>query len=160
VTSTPTATLGPLAESIYATPGTTSVTLNGSDRSASYAFSVDANDPTGTGSGWKLQITSTTFKATVNGTPRSLPTNASSVTDANASCKHGSCVDPTPTALSYPLAIPAGSTPPPATTFYNAAASTGEGEFIVAPSVQVNVPANSYAGAYASTLTLSIVSGP
>ena len=42
----------------------------------------------------------------------------------------------------------------------NAAAATGAGQFTVTPTVTVSVPQNSFAGAYSSTLTLAIVSGP
>ena len=39
-------------------------------------------------------------------------------------------------------------------------AATGEGVFTITPTVRVSVPQNSFAGSYASTLTLSVVSGP
>jgi hypothetical protein len=149
---------GSLAESVYATPVSTPVTLNGTDQTTSYTFSVDANDPTGTGNGWKVQVTSTTFST--GGGAHALSTGASSVTSASASCKQGTCTSPTTSSLSYPVAVPAAATPPAAVTFFNAATNTGMGEFVVSPSVQVNIPANTYAGTYSSTLTLSIVSGP
>jgi hypothetical protein len=70
-----------------------------------------------------------------------------------------SCVTPT-SSVTYPLTVPAGSTPPSAVKLANAAAGTGTGIFTVTPTIGVSVPANSYAGSYNSTLTIALVSGP
>jgi hypothetical protein len=56
--------------------------------------------------------------------------------------------------------VPAGTTPPTAVKFFNAAASSGMGKFTVTPTIGVSVPQSSTAGTYTSTLTISIVSGP
>jgi hypothetical protein len=156
---------GTLAESVYATPDPIpTVILNGTDKTATFSFVIDANDPTGTGNGWKVQLTSDTF-AIANPTPgatpvHSLSTSASTVTGATASCKQGTCTNPTNSVSYTSLTVPAGATPPAAVSIFDAAANTGMGEFLVTPSFQIGIPANTYAGAYASTLTLSIASGP
>ena len=62
--------------------------------------------------------------------------------------------------MTYPVAVPAASTPPTAVEFFNAAANTGMGKFTTTPTVGVFVPQSSFAGTYTSTLTLAIVSGP
>jgi hypothetical protein len=56
--------------------------------------------------------------------------------------------------------VPAGSGPPTPAKLYNAAANTGTGAFSIIPTISVAVPANSYAGNYTSTVTISLISGP
>ena len=63
-------------------------------------------------------------------------------------------------AITYPVSVPAASSPPTAVKFFNAAANTGMGVFTNTPTIGVFVPQNSFAGTYTSTLTLSVVSGP
>lgn len=154
---TATVNAGTLTLSSSATPSL-SVTLNGTDQTPTYTVPMAANDETGSGSGWHLTITSTQF-TTGGGTPRTLSTSASSITGVTASCTQGTCTNPT-NGTTYPLGVPAGSTPPVAVTFYSAAAASGIGDFTVTPTVQVSIPANAYAGTYTSTLTLAVVSGP
>jgi hypothetical protein len=43
---------------------------------------------------------------------------------------------------------------------FNATANTGMGGFTVTPTVQVSIPANTFAGTYTSTVTVAVVSGP
>jgi hypothetical protein len=58
------------------------------------------------------------------------------------------------------VSVPAGSGPPTALKFFNAASGSGAGLFTVTPTVSVLVPQNSFAGSYSSTVTVAIVSGP
>ena len=58
------------------------------------------------------------------------------------------------------LSVPAASSPPTAVKLFNAAANTGMGSFNLTPTIQVAIPANTYAGTYQSTVTVAIVSGP
>jgi hypothetical protein len=134
------------------------VTLNGSDQAPTYALPMSLTDSSAVGLGWHLGITSTSF-STGGATPRVLPATASSITAVTTSCDVLPCVGPVST-VAFPVAVPAGATPPPAVTFFNAATATGTGQFTATATVRVNVAANSYAGTYASTLTLSIASGP
>jgi hypothetical protein len=44
--------------------------------------------------------------------------------------------------------------------FFSAASASGLGQFTLTPTIGVFVPQSTYAGTYASTLTLAIVAGP
>jgi hypothetical protein len=156
-TVTATVTGGSLSESTASTPSV-SATLNGTDQAKTYTMVIDMNDPTGTGNGWNLTITSTTF-TTGGGSPKTLSTTASSVTGVVSACKQGTCTAPT-NAITYSFSVPAAATAPTAVKLFNAAANTGMGEFNVTPTVSVAIPANTYAGTYTSTVTLAVVSGP
>src|SRR4051794_32541221 len=147
---------GPLSTPPTATPSF-SVTLDGTDKTGSYSVPTSVTDATGSGSGWNLTITSTQF-TTGGGSPRTLATNASSITGVTNTCAT-TCVSPT-NSITYPVGVPAGSSPPTAVKYFNAAASTGQGKFDNTPAVDVSVPALSSTGAYSSTLTLAAVSGP
>jgi hypothetical protein len=115
------------------------------------------NDTRTTGSvGWNLTITSTQF---TTGT-RTLASNASTVTGVTSACANGGiCTSPT-NSVTYPVSVPAGSSPPTPNKLNNAASATGVGTFTVTPTIQVLVPQNSYTGSYSSTLTIAVVSGP
>jgi hypothetical protein len=88
-----------------------------------------------------------------------LATTASSATGVSSACATGTCTNPT-NGIGYPLAVPAGAGPPTAVKLFNAAANTGMGSFTVTPTVQVAIPANTFAGTYTSTVTVALVSGP
>jgi hypothetical protein len=138
---------------------TFAVTLDGTDRAATYALPLSVSDTTGTGAGWHLAVTSTPFSTGGGVTPRLLPESASSITAATGSCAVAPCTDPVNT-ITVPRPIPAAPTPPEAEVFFNAEANSGMGEFTITANVRVIVPANAYAGTYTSELTLSVVSGP
>jgi WxL domain surface cell wall-binding len=148
-----------LSLSTTATP-TFSASLPSGDQSPTYSLPLSVVDTrTGSAAGWSLTITSTQF-TTGGATPRTLATTASRATAVASACAGGaSCVSPTDS-VTYPLTVPAGSTPPSAVKLDNAAAGTGSGIFIMSPTISVSVPANSYAGTYNSTLTVALVSGP
>jgi WxL domain surface cell wall-binding len=156
VTATATVTgAGSLALSNGAT-ATISDTLDGTDQVVSYALPLAMTDARGTGTGWNLTITSTTF---TTGT-HSLAAGASSIGSVASACvAGGTCTNPT-SSISYPLTVPAAATAPTAVKVFNAAAGTGLGRFTITPSVNVTIPGNSYAGSYASTLTIAAISGP
>lgn len=137
---------------------TLTMTLSGSDQTSSYTMdlTVDNSGADSTTAGWNLTITSTRFST---GGGATLPTSASSMTAAATVCAVGPCTDPANT-ISYPVAVPAGSTPPAPVKFFSTPADTGIGTFTMTPTVAVSVPANTYAGSYTSTLELSLVAGP
>ena len=147
-----------LSVSTTAAP-TFSANLNSGDQTKTYTVPLSINDTrTGesAGLGWNATVTSTQFTAGSH----TLPATASSVTAVSDSCLNGGlCTTPT-NSVTYPALVPAGTTPPTAVKFFNAAANTGIGTFTVTPTVGVTVPQNSYTGSYTSTLTISIVSGP
>jgi hypothetical protein len=137
------------------------VTLNGTNLTAPYTMQIAVNDDTGTGNGWNLTITSTTFSTgNCTTTGHNLDTSASQITAvAIADNGNGTYSDPT-NATGYPKTIPAACTAPLAIKFFSAAANTGLGHFNITPSVNIAIPANTYAGTYTSTVTLAVVSGP
>ncbi len=156
VTATATVTAGTLSLSSSATPSVTAI-LNGTDQTPSYTLPMTVNDFTGSGAGWNVTITSTTF--TTGAPVHTLSTTASNTTGVTALCAGGTCTAPT-NAITYPLGVPAGASAPTAVKLFNAAANTGMGGFTVTPTISVAIPANTYAGTYTSTVTVAVVSGP
>src|SRR5438067_11343104 len=69
---------GSLSESGPTSVSATPVTLNGSDPTTSYSLGLTLTDPRGTGGGWNLTITSTTFTSGAN----SLSTGTSNIGSA------------------------------------------------------------------------------
>jgi len=122
----------------------------------SYSLPITVIDARGSGSGWNLSITSTSFSSS-NG---QLPNNASSISSVTASCGlHSTCTNPI-NKISYPLVIPADRTPPPPVKFFNAAVRSGLGVFSLMMMVNVTVPSSAKAGTYTSTVNLTISNGP
>jgi len=150
------ATAAALSVSTTAAP-TFSKNLNSGDQTPTYTLPLTAIDTRTTGSvGWNLTVTSTRF---TTGT-KTLATNASTINSVTSPCANGGiCTNPT-NSVTYPVNVPAASTPPTATKFFNAASATGVGTFTVTPTVGVFVPQNSFTGSYTSTLTIAVVSGP
>ena len=157
VTATATVNAGTLSLSTSATPSVSS-TLNGTDQSPTYTLPMTVLDATGSGSGWNVTITSTTF-TTGGGSPHLLSTTASNATGVTSSCATGTCTNPT-NSIGYPVGVPAAGTAPTAVKLFNAAANTGMGNFTITPTISVAIPANTYAGTYTSTVTVAVVSGP
>lgn len=132
-------------------------TLNGKDQTPTASQAIDVADATGSGAGWNITATSTTFTTgTVN-----LSTTATTVQSTpGVACDNGAtCVTAT-NSVSYPYTLPAAGTAPTATKVYNAAANTGMGDQTVTITWQVAIPASTKAGTYTSTWTISLVSGP
>lgn len=132
------------------------VTLNGTNQTVTSSIVVTPDDETGSGAGWNVTGTSTTFK---NAASKTLPTTATQITAAATSTTGGNCVGPT-NSIAYPVTLPAGTTAPTAVKLYNAAATTGKGPIKVTLTTKLTVPANSFNGSYTSTWTLATVSGP
>ena len=148
---------GSLSESGPTSVSAAPVTLNGSDQTTTYSLGLTVTDPRGSGGGWNLTITSTTFTSGAN----SLSTAASSISGApSITCVGGStCTNPT-NSITYPVGVPAGATAPTAVKFFNAAANTGMGKFTITPAITIAIPANTFAGTYTSTVSVAVVSGP
>jgi hypothetical protein len=111
------------------------------------------------GSQWSLSITSTTFTSGSS----SLPATATAISAPIASCDawFSVCTQVAPIAgdpPAYPFTIPAGSTPPTAATFFSD--ETGTGSQTLSFPLQFTVPAKTRSGAYSSTWTISIQTGP
>jgi len=134
-----------------------STTLDGTDQNVSWNVPLTVTDARGSGAGWNLTVTSTTFN---DGAGHTLATSASQITSVSVSCiSGGTCSTPT-NAITYPINLPAGATAPTAVKFFNSAANTGMGRFTVTPSISTTIPGNAYAGTYTSTVTFAAVSGP
>ena len=128
-----------------------SVTLDGSDQTASIAPVLGVVDARGSGAGWNLTISSTTFD---DGSGHSF--GAGSVSGVSQGCQSGSsCTAASPSGVSYPIAL-TGT----AAKFFNAASGTGMGKVDVTPSIDVSIPGNAYAGTYTATVTLAAATGP
>ena len=134
-----------------------SSTLNGTDQTAISPQAFDVLDQTGSAAGWNLTATSTTFTSganTLSTAATTLPLAPSPSCDASVTCTTAV------TNVSYPYTLPAGPTAPTATKMYNATASTGLGNQTAAASLNLAIPGTTKAGAYTSTWTYSLVSGP
>jgi WxL domain surface cell wall-binding len=128
-----------------------SSTLDGTDQTVSYSPVLGVVDARGTGAGWNVQISATTFS---DGFGHSLA--AGQVSSVASACKAGStCTAPTSSGITYPLTI-SGT----AAKFFSAALNTGLGKVDVTPTIDIVVPGNAYAGTYTSTVTLAATTGP
>jgi hypothetical protein len=154
VTSTGTVTGSTLSAATSATPSF-SANLDSGDSTQTYTVPLTIQDTRGTGAGWNLTVTSTTF---TTGT-QSLSTTASSLTGVTSACSTGTCTNPS-NAQTYPITVPAAVSAPTAVKFFNTTTNNGMGKFTITPTVGVTIPQNAFAGTYTSTVTLSIVSGP
>ena len=137
-----------------------SATLNGLDQTVTTTQALDVGDATGSGTGWNITATSTTF-TTGGGTPHLLSTSATSLTSAPTdACDASATCTLSTNSVTYPYVLPAGASAPTATKMFNAAANTGLGNQTVTPTWRLSVPASTFAGTYTSTWTISLVSGP
>jgi hypothetical protein len=159
-TATATLTAGSLGF-VSAPPAVSfSATLNGLNQEPTSGQGIDVSDATGSGAGWNLTATSTTF-TTGGGSPKTLSTSATTVGSAPTVACDASVTCTTATnSVSYPYTLPAAASAPTATKLYNAAANTGMGNQTVTPTWKLAVPASTFAGTYTSTWTESLVSGP
>ena len=132
---------------------------------------LTVNDSSGTGSGWDVTVSATTFSSGSHALPDTgrleFNGNTSSLTGAtpSAACV-GSCVLPVDT-TTYPVSIDTAASSPDAFTIYDASAGTGTGVVTLGGASAthpigwwIQVPGSAYAGSYTSTLTLTLVSGP
>ena len=153
-------TAGSLA--LVSSPATASfaATLNGADQNVTASQAFDVGDATGSGTGWNITATSTTF-STGGGTPKTLSTSATTIQAAPADACDSSVTCTTATnSITYPFVLPAAGTAPTAAKLYNAAANTGMGNQTVTATLRLAIPGNTYAGSYSSTWTYSLASAP
>jgi hypothetical protein len=137
-------------------PTFTLVTLDGTDKTTTAISVIDVKDLTGTGAGWNLQVTSTTFTSTVGS--HALANTTTTITGVTDGCD-ATCTDPT-NVIGYAVNVPADTAAPTAVKFFSAEANTGMGDFTITPTFQMAIPADTFAGTYESTITVSIVSAP
>jgi WxL domain surface cell wall-binding len=148
---------GPFAFVTGPTSVSFSDTLSGVDQITGATQTIDVGDATGSGTGWNVTATSTTF----SGGGHTLPTDATTVgVEPTVACDASTTCSTASDSVSFPYSLPAGTTAPSATELFNAAADTGMGDQTITPSWTLAIPADTYAGSYTSTWTLSLVSGP
>ena len=143
-----------------------SLTLNGLNSAGNAGTTTTTvSDATGTGVGWNVTVSASTFTAGSHTLPSNVlsvngsSTNALSVVAPAATCS-GTCTLPAGGAtISYPLSIPTGSVPP-TVKIYSAGAASGMGTVDLATYFWMAIPANAYQGTYTSTVTFAAVSGP
>jgi hypothetical protein len=130
------------------------------------------NDATGSGAGWHVTVSATTFttgtitlaNAGTFSTTGSV-TSISATTAPTAACSAlTTCVLPTDT-TTYPVALTTAPTTPTAFTVYDTSAATGLGSITIGIGALpvgwwLTLPASTKAGVYTSTVTLQVISGP
>jgi WxL domain surface cell wall-binding len=175
-----TGTLGVLAGTLNLTSPTAlawSATGSGLDQqvvdptSAHQSYLV--NDATGSGAGWHVTVSATTFTTGTLTLPNSgtfattgSVSSEAATTAPTAACSVSStCTLPTDT-TTYPVAITTAPTTPTAVTIYDSSAATGLGSITIGlPGAApvgwwVAVPANAVPSTYTSTVTLEVLSAP
>ena len=155
---------------------TWAITLNGINQSIADAVPGDqqltVSDQTLSGAGWDVTISATTFTNGAHTLPDTgtfvLTGNVSSITASAApslACA-ASCTPPD-NAVTYPIAVTTAASSPSPVSVYEASAGSGLGAILLGGSSAadpfgwwVKVPGNTRQGAYTSTVTVTIASGP
>jgi len=127
-----------------------STTLDGTDQVASWSALLGIVDARGSGAGWNLTVSETTFS---DGSGHTLAPGT--LMGVSSACRAGNSCTAATNSVTYPITL-TGT----AAKFFNSAANTGLGKIDVTPTVDVAIPGNAYAGTYTSTVTLAAVSGP
>lgn len=134
------------------------ITLSGRNQTTTGSLSIGVNDATGSGAGWSVSATSTQFK---NAGGRTLPTNATTATGSpSATCASGSTCTTAQWDALPAFTLPAGATAPTAVKLLSNKAGAGMGAQTVTQGFTVAVPANTYAGSYTSTWTITLATAP
>lgn len=136
-----------------------SATLNGTNQNPTTTQALDIGDATGSGNGWDVTATSTTFSCCAGG--HTLSTGATTIQSTpGVACDASSTCTTATNTITYPYTLPAAGVAPTATKIFNASANTGLGNQTVTVGWQLAVPSSTFAGTYSSTWTLSLASGP
>jgi len=178
ITGTATVTAGSLAVGAPSTIKWTT-SLSGFDLNKDGRLTITAVDATGSGTGWNLTATVTPFTdstgttkctaaapcrmhkpLTINGSATSAKINKT----AGEQCDDGSTCNRSTNTVTYPVTLPttcaASGRPCQPAVLASAAKTSGMGAIDLSTDWWMTIPANTYAGTYTSTITLSIVSGP
>ena len=121
------------------------VTLDGSDQTQPFTL-----DLTATGASGAFNVTASATVFTVGTKALARPTVTGVATGA---CTGGGCTDATNTIATYPILLTAA-----AQKIYSTASA--KGSIPLTASLTLAIPGNAFAGAYTSTLTVTIASGP
>lgn len=156
---------------------TWSDTLNGYNQSVVDTDTPDQSytviDPTGTQAGWNVTVEAAPFTGTGTGAvlpdatvfeTNGDPDSESGTSTPTARCATDStCTPPTPSGdVAYPAQVPvaAGDTAQPV-AIYDASSGSGMGSVVIGNvGWWLNVPANTEADTYTSTIVLTVNSGP
>jgi len=160
-----TATVTITAGTLSVTPANvtlSAVVLDGTDQTATSASGSNnwaAEDPRGTGVGWHLTIDATDFTdgaktINISATDQEFKIQ---LLDTNIAVVSGNA-KPTSSVAALAAAIP--EAPAAALTFASAALNEGMGSYTLNPNFELEIPAETLAGNYSSTITVSAVSGP
>ena len=112
------------------------------------SFAVTVNDATANGAGWKLQAQIGVL------TDAASDTIAANHTIQSVAVS-GTTGTPPTNGVSYPMAIPTASG-----KIFNAAVNTGTGQATMTFNTKLCVPAETPAGTYTATLTVTVAAGP
>jgi hypothetical protein len=153
-------------------------TVNGTDQQLPDPTAADqsylANDATGSGAGWHVTVGATQFTtgtATLANTgtfsTNGSITSSTDITAPSAACVAATtCTVPTNT-TAYPVAITTAATAPTPVTVYDTSATSGLGQVNIGATAGsapvgwwLSVPSNVLAGAYTSTVTVTLLSAP
>ncbi len=138
------------------------VMLSGSATNATTTMNpFTVTDARGTGAGWNVTVQATQFKEYVGGiyVNGGKTLSLSSLSMASPTVAPNGTSSPAPTILAGPYIIDSGS----AVKIASAAVGNGMGAYDFTPGASdltLNIPANAYATAYRSEVTVSVVSGP
>ncbi len=134
-----------------------STALTNADQVVTAAQPLTVADATGSGNGWSISVTSTTFTTG----SRTLPNNATTILSApSLACKAATTCTLATNSVTYPFTLPAAASAPTAQKLYNAAVNTGLGAQTITPTWRLAIPATTYTGTYTSTWTFTLSSGP
>ncbi len=131
----------------FGTAPSFNVSLDGTDQTVAFSFTMTVAG--GTNSGWNITASATQF--TASGNTLGYPT----VTGVPAGACTGSSCTNAVNLSTYPIAL-TGT----AQKIFSDQAGAGKGSIPLTANMTMAVGGNAFAGAYASTLTLTIVSGP
>ncbi len=133
----------------------TPITLNGTNQTMTGTETLDVGDNTGTGSGWNVTLSDTTFtnggSGTLANTDFTIPSPPTVVCDTGITCNLASLTN-----IYSSYALP-GTTASP---LLETAAGSGMANQTVTIPWQASVPASALSGSYSSTWILTLQAGP
>jgi len=137
--------------------------------------SYSVNDATGSGAGWHVTASATTFTDSAATPVAYLPTSAFSTNGSTWALTSSNAPTPACAALAtcllpnnltgYPVYLTTAAATPPASNIYDTHALTGLGSMTIGIGANpvgwwLTVPASTVAGTYTSTITMQIISAP
>lgn len=131
----------------------------GTSKTSTSAFDANnwtASDSTGSGSGWNLTVKSTDFTNADTKTISTADNFKIQLTEPHIVLTDGNAKPTTSVSALTAIPISSGS----ALKFASAASTEGMGSYTINPNFALNVPAQTYAGAYTATVTVAIVTAP